>query len=531
MIPKIFHRIWIGDNPIPEKHECWWQAWQRLHPDFSFMTWTEVEFEAEEAFCYLHAKVRETNILAMKSDIMRIAILYQYGGIYIDTDMMPINRIPEAELDSDFITCGSYTGFLAARKHNKSLGVASRIFSMRDLSIGTSHNIISLTGPKFLDKVVGAYDHKSLPLHRFYPYNHDKTFSTLFLQDLEAAYGAHVWNGSWYPDTLDQSKHFGFFLQGNVIELEEGLLTGRGGTSYAGVFKRQIEIVRDIRSRVIDSIHSSHLEDLYVFNDKSLSVFSIFKMCLFLESKNSRISTWCIGSGDAMHNSPLSSNVAIFDMSTIFVEPNFHLKDKIESSFSKNSNIQIISKPFYASGINLEVNLVNPAMVSQRHLPDWMSNLSYLPVDGRSILEQLHAIGGDTAINLRPILDDCYERVAMQAIDTDDLLALTQGEPPDIVSIEASGMEGVILPDIFNKKVAPKILVVVNSGLCDGVSPYLKNNGYVIASEEASHILAIKKDFMESYCDYLFIEYGIRSIYEQALETLFPELNEKHSAM
>jgi hypothetical protein len=531
MIPKIFHRIWIGDNPIPEKHECWWQAWQRLHPDFSFMTWTEVEFEAEQAFCYLHVKVRETNILAMKSDIMRVAILYQYGGIYIDTDMMPINRIPESELNADFIICETNTAFLAARKHNKSLGVASHIFSMRDLSIGSSHNIISLTGPKFLDKVVGAYDHKLMPRHRFYPYNHDKSFSTLFLQDLGTVYGAHVWNGSWYPDVLEQSKHFGFFTQGNVIELEEGLLNGRGGEAYADVFKRQIEIVRDIRGRIIEAIHSSHLDDLYVFTEKSLAVFSAFKMCLFLQSMRKNISAWCIGSGNAVHNSHLSSEIAFFDMNTIFVEPNFYLKEKIESSFARNSNIQVIAKPFYLSGANIEINLVNPEEASKRNLPDWVSNLSYIQVEGRSLLETLHANGGEIALNLHPILEGCYESVVMQAIDTDDLLTLTHGEPPDILSIEASGMEGMILPNIFDKKIFPKILIVVNSGLCDGVVPFLENYGYVVVSQEGAPIFAIKKDFMTSYCDYLFLEYGIRSIYEQALETLFPELDERYTAM
>jgi hypothetical protein len=494
------------------------------------MTWSEVEFEAEQAFSSLHAKVRETPILAMKSDIMRIAILYQYGGIYIDTDMMPINRIPEAELDADFIICETNTAFLAARKHNKQLGLASHIVSVRDLSIGSSHNIISLTGPKFLDNVVGAYDHKRLPRQRFYPYNHDKSFSTLFLQDLGPVYGAHVWNGSWYPDILEQSKHFGFFTQGNVIELEEGLLSGRGGTTYTDVFKRQIEIVRDIRRRVIDAIHSSHLDDLYVFTEKSLAVFSVFKMCLFLQSARKNISAWCIGSGDAVHNSPLSSEIAFFDMDTIFVEPNFYLKEKIESSFARNSNIQVIAKPFYLSGTSLALNLVNPEEASKRKLPEWVANLSYIQVDGRSLLEIIHANGGEIAINLLPILEACYERVVMPAIDTDDLLSLTYGETPDIVSIEASGMEGVILPNILNKNVLPKVFMVVNSGLCDGVAPFLERHGYVIVSREGAHILAIMKNFMVSYCDYLFLEYGIQSIYEQALETLFPELDENYSA-
>ena len=142
-----------------------------------------------------------------------------------------------------------------------------------------------------------------------------------------------------------------------------------------------------------------------------------------------------------MHNSHLSSEIAFFDMNTIFVEPNFYLKEKIESSFARNSNIQVIAKPFYLSGAKIEINLVNTEEASKRNLPDWVSNLSYIQVEGRSLLETLHANGGEIALNLHPILEGCYEPVVMQAIDTDDLLTLMHGEPPDILSIEASGME------------------------------------------------------------------------------------------
>lgn len=530
MVPKIFHRIWVGNNLMPEKHQQWWLAWQRLHPDFTFMTWSEEDFRADEAFHLLHDKVKQISIYAMKADIMRLAILHKYGGIYIDTDMMPINRIPINELDADFIICESNTAFMAAKRHSKALGLALDIISMRDFSIGSYENIIQLTGPIFLEAVINCYNYKRLPRNRFYPYNHGKTFSTLFLQDLGSVYGAHVWNGSWYEDVLESNKYLEILLQGNAVELEEGVLSGRGG-SWADVCKEQVGILRDIRGRIIDVIHSTHLERVSLLTEASYVLFSIFKMCLFLQSIRSDISAWCIGSGDAVHDGHISSAIAIFDIDTIFVEPNHYIKERIVSAFQRNSNIKVVSKPFYQSGSSVAVNIVNPDIAEENGLPEWAVNLSYPDIDGVSYLDILKESGEGTILNISPVLIKCYEKIAVESIDTNDLLSLSEGKTPDIVSIEANGMEGVILSDIVSKNVAPKIISILESGLCDGLRPFLAKNGYEFVGKENSRIFFVRRDFLFSYCDYLFVEYGIRSVYGQCLETIFPNLDANYSKL
>jgi hypothetical protein len=525
MVPKIFHRIWVGNNPIPEKHEQWWQAWQRLHPDFAFITWSEETFLAEEAFSLLHDQVQQSSIFAMKADIMRIAILYEYGGIYIDTDMMPINRIPSAELNADFVICESNTAFMASKKNSKSLGVASKIISMRDLSIGSHENIVQVTGPAFIESVTGSYEHNRLPKHCFYPYHHNKTFSSIFLKDLEHTYGAHIWNGSWYDETLENRKYLGILRQGNAMELEEAFLTGRGG-AYADVCRQQVEILRDIRGRIIASIHSPHLEGASYSAEKNPAVFSVFKMCLFLKATEANISSWVIGSGDATHNSPLSSSIAIFDIDTIFVEPNHYIKEKITTAFSRNSNIKVVTSPFYESGKEIAVELINTKKVETRNLPDWAENLSYTHISGLSFYDMFKECAGESVLNLMPILSDCYENTPMRSIDTNDLLALSDGKTPDIVSIEATGMEGLILSNLINNRVLPKIISIENSGLSIGIVEKLTAIGYDAISKTKTQILAIRRDFVFSYCDHLFVEYGIKSIYSLCLHTILPNLEE-----
>lgn len=40
-IPKLFHRIWLGDRQIPAEHQEFAKTWERLHPEWEMVLWTE----------------------------------------------------------------------------------------------------------------------------------------------------------------------------------------------------------------------------------------------------------------------------------------------------------------------------------------------------------------------------------------------------------------------------------------------------------------------------------------------------------
>ena len=82
-IPKIIHQIWIGPRPFPEKYKAWQKTWQSL-PGWTYKLWTDEEVES---FPLINKELylQEKNYGA-RADILRIEILYQEGGLYVDTD-------------------------------------------------------------------------------------------------------------------------------------------------------------------------------------------------------------------------------------------------------------------------------------------------------------------------------------------------------------------------------------------------------------------------------------------------------------
>ena len=82
LIPKCFHWIWFGPNPLPEQHRCWIDGWLSLHPGWEHNIWTDAtRFTLTNEEQFLSA-----NSFAQKADIARYEILYRFGGIYVDTD-------------------------------------------------------------------------------------------------------------------------------------------------------------------------------------------------------------------------------------------------------------------------------------------------------------------------------------------------------------------------------------------------------------------------------------------------------------
>lgn len=83
-IPKIIHYCWFGGN-IPAKFEKYIDQWRKKCPDYELKLWNEDSFDLNSAE-YLKKAVKAGR-WAFVADYVRLAALYQYGGIYLDTDV------------------------------------------------------------------------------------------------------------------------------------------------------------------------------------------------------------------------------------------------------------------------------------------------------------------------------------------------------------------------------------------------------------------------------------------------------------
>src|SRR5205085_756740 len=92
----------FGSNPIPGDYEAYWSAWQRQHPDCEFITWTDADIARLELS--KPALDRFSSNIS-RADLARYEILYKFGGLYLDCDIMPHNHFSPSELCSQLTVC------------------------------------------------------------------------------------------------------------------------------------------------------------------------------------------------------------------------------------------------------------------------------------------------------------------------------------------------------------------------------------------------------------------------------------------
>ena len=175
MIPKRFIRIWLGDNPIPELFEQWWDEFKVIHPDWEFVTITS--FDGFEISDEIKEILPTIDSYAGLSDILRLIVLYEMGGVYVDTDIKPIKSFDSLveQYDIPFLGKRSKVSFESAVIGSPK-GSPIMKYLLERLPIWVNkhkeHSASVQTGPTFISEhIFGRGDVKHLPEKTFYPFN------------------------------------------------------------------------------------------------------------------------------------------------------------------------------------------------------------------------------------------------------------------------------------------------------------------------------------------------------------------------
>lgn len=93
MIPKKIHYCWFGGNPLPESAKKYIETWKKYCPDYEIIEWNENNFDVtRNQYC---KEAYEAKKWAFVSDYARLKVLYDFGGIYMDTDVEVVRPLDD----------------------------------------------------------------------------------------------------------------------------------------------------------------------------------------------------------------------------------------------------------------------------------------------------------------------------------------------------------------------------------------------------------------------------------------------------
>ena len=84
-IPHIIHYCWFGENEKSAVILACIKSWKEFAPDFQIMEWNESNCDLHENL-YVESAYKEKQY-AFVADYFRLKALYEFGGVYLDTDM------------------------------------------------------------------------------------------------------------------------------------------------------------------------------------------------------------------------------------------------------------------------------------------------------------------------------------------------------------------------------------------------------------------------------------------------------------
>lgn len=217
MIPKVIHYCWFGKNSYPKLVKKCIKSWKKFCPDYEFVEWNEDNFDIN---CNTYVKEAfEAKKWAFVTDYVRLFVLYNFGGIYMDTDVEIIKNIDE------FLKYPAFSGFenenmiptaiMGAHKHNNWIKhlldyYNNRHFIMPDGSMDLTTNvktITSLTKKVYkieLNNSIQNVENEFIlfPSCYFCP----KSYYTEKISLTDKTYTIHHFNSSWYSKPMRQEK-------------------------------------------------------------------------------------------------------------------------------------------------------------------------------------------------------------------------------------------------------------------------------------------------------------------------------------
>lgn len=102
-IPKIINYCWFGRQPMtPLALKCL-KSWKNYLPDYRIVLWNEKSFNVQSN--RFTSEAYSCKKYAFVSDYVRLYVLYNYGGIYMDADVEVIKNLDK------FLDKPAFSGF------------------------------------------------------------------------------------------------------------------------------------------------------------------------------------------------------------------------------------------------------------------------------------------------------------------------------------------------------------------------------------------------------------------------------------
>lgn len=227
MIPKTIHYCWFGKKDLPPEAKRCIASWKKICPDYDIIRWDENNFDVNQN-PFIKAAY-ETKKWAFVSDYARLKVVYDNGGIYLDTDVELRKNLDSLREHGCYIgiqqnefLCTTGLGFGATKSNPV---VLKMLESYDDLTFSESHTL-ELSCPRLNNAVIRSYGLVSnteitdLPEVTVYPPQYFDPYGGKNLL-CDETYSIHHYAASWTSEKNQFKRKIARWIgQDNIISIK-----------------------------------------------------------------------------------------------------------------------------------------------------------------------------------------------------------------------------------------------------------------------------------------------------------------------
>ncbi|MEO8533822.1 MAG: glycosyltransferase [Flavobacterium sp.] len=198
MIPKKLHYCWFGSKSKPNHFKECYISWEKYCPDFEIIEWNDNNTKDIQSPFFKNALRKKE--YAFAADYIRTKILYEQGGVYVDTDFLIVKPI-DFLLQYDFFTGEEIPGRVAYGFY----GTKPQNHFLRDMLYFYDTNCFNSFAPPVITHTFSdLLKHDNLQINEkifspdfFYPLPYEvrnKDYTEFLTENTIAV---HLWDHSW----------------------------------------------------------------------------------------------------------------------------------------------------------------------------------------------------------------------------------------------------------------------------------------------------------------------------------------------
>jgi hypothetical protein len=241
MIPKIIHFCWLSGDPYPESIERCLDSWHRHLPDYDIWLWDTKRFDINRVLWVKEAF--DAGKYAFSADYIRLYALYNYGGIYLDSDVIVYKSFDDLLdlpyfLGEDYVHCFEPAIIGAEKGTRWLLDVLDRYegrhflkedgsFDMTGLPV-VFHNMLT---PAYSFKAIDKKDDfiESDEVINIFPFDWFNSRDYVGARQYARSYCSHEYVGSWMKGQSAWKKRIKRFVPRWVLNMMYSIMYKLGG--------------------------------------------------------------------------------------------------------------------------------------------------------------------------------------------------------------------------------------------------------------------------------------------------------------